>query len=230
MKPIIGVTLSSTPDPQGRPEMLRHSITRGYADCIAAAGGTPILIPPQAEPKRVLEFIDGWLIPGGDDLPGSLFGQETHPAASLEDPARIALEQAMFRLARPEMPILGICYGCQLINVLKGGALHQHLPDVLGHGEHSGGTMQSYEIEDGLTARSLGQRQVNGKSYHHQGVSQPAPGMKIVGRAADGAVEAIEDESGRWLLGVQWHPERTPDDSHCQNLFSAFVAEAARRK
>jgi gamma-glutamyl-gamma-aminobutyrate hydrolase PuuD len=231
MRPIIGITVAGTPDPQGRPEYARHGVTRGYADAVAAAGGCPILVPPPADAGIIAGLIDGWLIPGGDDIPGAFYGQDTHPEARTEDPERISLEQALFAAVRPDLPILGICYGCQLLNVLNGGTLHQHLPDVVGHEGHSGGAMQDYRLVEGsLAARSLGTAAPQGRSYHHQAVDQVADSLRAAGWSEDGTLEALEDASGRWRLGIQWHPERTLDDAGSRALFAAFIEEARRAR
>jgi putative glutamine amidotransferase len=127
-----------------------------------------------------------------------------------------------------DLPVLGICYGCQFLNVKRGGTLIQHVPDAVGHEEHSGGTMQTYSVLDASAlARSALASTIEGKSYHHQAVDLVGDGLVVSARAQDGTIEAIEDQSKAFWVGVQWHPERTPEDVATQNLFRAFIGAAA---
>lgn len=124
--------------------------------------------------------------------------------------------------------MLGICYGCQVVNVLRGGSLDQHLPDGLGHDEHTGGTMQKYVVNvDSRLSQSTETAVIEGKSYHHQAVGRLGEGLWVTAKSEDGTVEAIEANDRPWLVGVQWHPERTPDDPATQRLFKRFVQAAA---
>lgn len=198
-----------------------------YAQAISDAGGVPVLIPPTADVQSIAELIDGWLIPGGRDIDPKEFGQELHPRAELQDPARFAIEKALYLTVDEAMPILGICYGCQFVNVVRGGTLQQHLPDILGESEHEGGTVQQYSPAAGSTLEGIvGSAPIEGKSYHHQAIETPAEGVRVVARHADGTIEAIEDANGRWVVGVQWHPERTLGDGASRKLFEAFVDAA----
>lgn len=228
MKPIIAITVESRREPENVRTGGKIELNWNYAQAIVDAGGLPLVVPPVADMAQVAQIADGWLIPGGDDLDPALWGEELHPKASLQDGTRYDAERRLFDALPPEAPVLGICYGCQVLNVLKGGSLDQHVPDALGHDEHSGGTMQAYAIEeDSLLAQSAGAARMEGKSYHHQAVGRAAEGLRVVARTEDGTVEAIEATDRPWLLGVQWHPERTPDDPATRRLFERFVAAAA---
>ena len=135
----------------------------------------------------------------------------------------------MYTQLPSDLPIFGICYGCQFLNVKRGGTLIQHVPDVVGHEEHSGGTMQKYSLlESSVLARSAIASSIEGKSYHHQAVDAVAEGLVVSARAKDGTIEAIEDQTKPFWVGVQWHPERTPEDPVTQNLFKAFIGAAAK--
>lgn len=198
-----------------------------YAQAIVDAGGVPLLIPPMADLSEVAPLLDGWLIPGGRDIDAKQFGQEPHAEVDLQDPARFSCEKALANLVSPDLPVLGICYGCQFLNVIGGGTLRQHLPDILGHHEHEGGTLQSYEIAEGSRLGEIVDSQtIEGKSYHHQSVEQIGDHLNVVARHADGTIEAIEDAQGRWVIGVQWHPERTLEDASSRKLFEGFVSAA----
>lgn len=224
MKPLIAITSDIQPDS-------RHSLNWNYAEQVALAGGNPLIVSPLTDLTEVVELFDGWLIPGGADFDSVHYGQDLHPKAELQHPARWEMEARMYSLVAPDLPILGICGGCQFINVIRGGSLFQHIPDQVGHEEHSGGTLQDYKVsEHSVLARSASTTVITGKSYHHQAVDRLGEGLVISAYSQDGTVEAIEDQSKLFCVGVQWHPERTPDDSATKNIFKAFVAAAQEFK
>jgi len=228
MKPIIGITVDCEHAPGDARTRGKLTLNWNYAEGISDAGGVPVLIPPTADMKVLAGIIHGWLIPGGDDIDAAQFGEENHPKVSLQDPSRFDGEQRLFREIDPAMPVFGICYGCQFLNVARGGTLIQHLPDVVGHEEHTGGTMQEYRVDDDSKLASVvDATAISGKSYHHQAVKDLGEGMKIVSRGEDGTVEAIEASDRSWMIGVQWHPERTLEDGASRSLFEKFVQAAA---
>jgi gamma-glutamyl-gamma-aminobutyrate hydrolase PuuD len=186
------------------------------------------LIPPDAAASDILALVDGLLIPGGDDIDPKEYGQDLHAKAQLQHPTRFEFEAALYRAAPADLPILGICYGCQFINVMQGGTLIQHLPDVEESETHTGGVVQSYQLEPGSkVAAAIGSTRAQGKSYHHQATETPGRDVKVVGHSEDGTVEALEVTSRDWTLAVQWHPERTLDDPAMRNLFLALVKAAS---
>jgi gamma-glutamyl-gamma-aminobutyrate hydrolase PuuD len=230
-KPIIGIVTAVGPDPVSPEERDVFYAGKPYVDRVIEAGGVPLLLPHGVDPTDMVELIDGWLIIGGNDIDPTLYGQTLHPESKLEPTSRFELEKAIYGMAPPSLPVLGICYGCQFLNVLRGGDLIQHLPDVVGHRSHTGGTSQSYEVEPGSkTATALGTDKVEGKSYHHQAIGHLGNGLSVVAKSEDGVVEAVEDVGGKWIVGVQWHPERTPEDPASQSLFREFVAKASAHK
>jgi gamma-glutamyl-gamma-aminobutyrate hydrolase PuuD len=227
-KPIIGITVDAQQDPSNPRTGGKLSLNWNYAQAIADAGGVPILIPPTADMAQVAQILDGWLIPGGNDIDPKHFGEELHAEASLVDEVRFEGEARLFRNARPEMPIFGICYGCQFVNVIRGGSLIQHLPDVVGHSNDTGGTIQSYELDPNSKVHDVvGDGKIEGKSYHHQAIRILGEGLAVTAKNEDGTIEAIEDESHPWLIGLQWHPERTLDDPKTRRIFQSFVDAAA---
>lgn len=228
MKPIIGISCSTAPEPDNARTRGKLSLNWNYADAVALAGGVPILIPPHAEPADVVRILDGWLIPGGDDIDPREYGKADHPKQKLLNPARYRLEKAIFQRIPPTLPRFGICYGCQFLNVMHGGTLSQHLPDVVGHAQHHSGAVQTYRVEPGSRLSEIvGTDSLSGKSYHHQGIERLGGGLRATSFHEDGTVESVESDLP-FELAVQWHPERTLDDPVSRRLFEAFV-EAARQ-
>jgi putative glutamine amidotransferase len=175
-------------------------LPRGYVDAVQRAGGLAILLPPDEHPEEVLALLDGVILAGGAD-----YG---------ERPDRDAFEIAVGLAAMErDVPLLGVCRGMQLMNLARGGTLIQHLPDVLGHEDHRAvpGAFGDHDVrlvEGSLAARAAGATSHPTKSHHHQGVNEIGEGFDVTGRATvDELVEAIEDPTRRFALGVQWHPE-----------------------
>ena len=229
MRPIIGITVDCKQDPEDARTRGKLELNWNYAQAVADAGGVPVLIPPMADMETLAKVIHGWLIPGGDDIDAGRFGEENHPKVSLQDPARFEGEQELWRQISPGLPILGICYGCQFLNVARGGTLIQHLPDVVGHEGHTGGTLQEYQVEHGSKLESVvGSSTVSGKSYHHQAVKAVGENLRVVSKNEDGTIEAIEATDRPWVIGVQWHPERMLQDAATLRIFEDFVSAASR--
>lgn len=228
-KPVIGIVCTVGTDPTADDREV-YFVGTPYVDRVIEAGGFPILLPHGVDAAQAAELLDGWLVIGGRDIDPSRYGQDPHPDLEIERSERFELESAIYDASPPSMPILGICYGCQFLNVKRGGDLVQHVPDQVGHGEHAGGTMQRYTVKGGTTAAALGTTSAQGKSYHHQAIGKPGQGLKVVAEAEDGTIEAVEDLYGKWVVGVQWHPERSPDLPESINLFKSFVDRAAEFK
>ena len=228
IRPVIGITTSCGTDPNDETSSERLYVNRLYADCILAAGGAPILLTKQTPVEVALDLIDGLLIPGGDDIDARFFNQENHPAVKPEDPERFLFEQALLEVLPGEVPVFGICYGCQAMNVVRGGDLVQHVPDKVANTQHAGGTLQEYEVvSDSKLAALVGTTRPQGKSFHHQANDKPGEGLRVVATSEDGVIEAIEDPALPYVIGVQWHPERTPADPSTVRLFKSFVEAAA---
>lgn len=231
MKPIIGITIVAEPDPADLRTGGVLKLNYNYAQAIADAGGIPLLIPPQADVEAIANIIDGWLIPGGLDIDPAEYGQENHPANEIMPPARYNLEKSLYAAIPDDLPVLGICYGCQFLNVMEGGDLIQHLPDeVEGSETHKPGSVQDYKVEGATKLGEIVGPEASGASYHHQAVGQVAPSLRVTARAEDGVIEAIESVDRDFLVAVQWHPERTPDNPTSKKLFQAFVDSARNFK
>jgi len=205
-----------------------------YVRAIQRAGGRPILLPPDPEdtenPYAVLDLIDALVLSGGGDLDPSLYEQEPHPETGPARPARDAYEIALARAAVGRgMPVLGTCRGMQVLNVAYGGGIEQHLPDVLGHGNHRNtpGVFVDHKVrlEPGsLAARAVGTEKAPAKSHHHQGMGEIGEGLRVTGWATEeDTIEAIEDPRCPFVLGVLWHPE----EDERSRLIAALVKEVS---
>ncbi len=229
-KPLIGISLATAQDVKTNTPFRKFVINRDYVERVTNAGGVPILVPPGADSQTIAPLLDGWIIPGGDDLDPALWGADLHEEADLEFAERTRTETDLYRAVNPSMPILGICYGCQLINVLHGGTLHQHIPDQIGHDQHRGDTMQSYDVEPKSRLGGIVGQTATGKSSHHQAVDGLGNGLRVVAKHEDGTIEAIEStDQDRWVIAVQWHPERS-DTAASDKLFTAFMDKARQFK
>ncbi|MBS1716519.1 MAG: gamma-glutamyl-gamma-aminobutyrate hydrolase family protein [Armatimonadetes bacterium] len=228
MKPIIGITPEPKPEPENARTRGRIYLNWNYADAVVQAGGVPVIIPPQADVREVAKFLHGWLIPGGYDIDPKQFGQAPHSANELQDPSRYELESRLFNALDPNVPVLGICYGCQVLNVLRGGDLVQHIPDELGHNGHDSGDFEPIEVEAGTKLAAITGTKTRGRSYHHQAVGQVGKGLKVSATSEDGIIEAIEATDRPWMVAVQWHPERSLEDAESRKLFQEFVEQARR--
>ncbi len=224
-KPVIGVTPTVIDGPKGE-KHVRYSVHRDYIDRIAEAGGVPIVIPPGTEAGSVARIIDGWLITGGDDIDASHWGEQNHPSVELESRNRTETEARLWQEADGSMPVLGICYGCQLVNVFLGGSLVQHLPDVVGDDKHRGNHVHQVPVLSGSKLAGIVGESARGASSHHQAVGTLGEGLREAARHEDGTIEAIEGTGERWLFGVQWHPERT-HVAETERLFREFVRAAS---
>ena len=232
-RPTIGVTAAIEKVSYGAWNEVPAFISpTSYARAVQRAGGRPVLLLPDPEdsedPDGVLDIIDALIVTGGaGDVNPVLYGEEPHPETGPVQEERDAYELALVRAAKDrQMPILGICRGMQVLNVAYGGGIEQHIPDVVGHEDHRHtlGTFADHvvELEPGsLAARAVGAERAPVKSHHHQGVKEIGAGLAVTARAEDETVEAIEDPSCPFVLGVLWHPE---EDEKSQ-LIKALVSE-----
>jgi gamma-glutamyl-gamma-aminobutyrate hydrolase PuuD len=227
-KPIIGITTYLTLARFGVWEDDAALIPAAYVRAVEAAGGRALLVPPSMEGiDETLDALDGLLFSGGSDLDPDLYGQETHAETNDVVPERDRAELALLQAAlERDMPVLAVCRGSQVLNVARGGDLVQHLPDVVGDEKHkhTPGVFADHDVDlvSGTRVQQILGDRAPVKSHHHQGYGQLGEGLREAGRADDGTIEALEDSSRRFALGVLWHPEAGEDFA----LFKALVEEA----
>jgi putative glutamine amidotransferase len=231
MRPVVGITSYAEEQVRwGAWTEAAALVPLAYVRAIERAGGRPLLIPPSEEAiDETLDALDGIVFSGGSDLSPGLYEAEIHPETVEVREDRDHAEMALLRAAlERDMPVLAVCRGSQVLNVALGGDLVQHLPDTLGHDEHRPvkGEWADHDVRLEGASRVgglLGER-TPVKSHHHQGFGRIGEGLREAGWADDGTVEALEDPSKRFALGVLWHPEEGEDMA----LFEGLVEEAAR--
>jgi putative glutamine amidotransferase len=209
-----------------------------YIESVRRAGGIPVLLPPNAadELETLLPRLDGLIITGGADIdPKHYQGNSQHPKLTKIDHERDSSELALIRVwSKTDKPMLCVCRGMQVLNVAFGGTMHEHIPDVREKDIHrsADGLWAIHEIsvdENSRLAKVMGTNKVETYSGHHQAVKAIGQGLCVVAQAPDGIVEALEHEQHPWLLGVQWHPEKSAaTDPTQQGIFDAFVKTAAQ--
>jgi putative glutamine amidotransferase len=229
-RPIIGITSYVEPATWGPWEDVPAALVPyRYVEGVAGNGGRAVVLPPDSVDAGVLDVLDGLVLAGGSDVDPARYGATPHPRTIGVRPERDAGELTLLAAARDaDLPVLGICRGMQLMAVAAGGALIQHLPDVVGNDLHrtDAGVYSAHgaRFAPGSRVASIVGEQLKVNTYHHQGVEDPGS-LTITGWADDDTVEALEDPSKRFYLGVQWHPEATDD----HRLFAALVAAASGR-
>jgi len=205
-----------------------------YVLAIREAGGIPVVLPnADGSPEKIgeyLDLVDGLLMPGGADIPPSEWGEEPHSTTKLLDEDRYLFEKALITewIERTDKPLLGICLGSQWINVAHGGSLIQDIPSEFGVNHRD--TTHLVELEpDSRLSKIFGETSFEVNSLHHQAVRDVGAGLRVVARSPDGIIEATETTTpNRFLIGVQWHPEKIIDKDEKQaKIFRAFVEAAA---
>jgi len=234
-RPTIGVTAATENVSYGAWREIPAVVSpASYVRAVQRAGGRAVLLLPDPEdvqdPDAVLDLIDALIVTGGaGDVDPTLYDQIPHPETGPVQGERDAYELALVRAAiGRRMPVLGICRGMQILNVAYGGGIEQHLPDVVGHEDHrhTPGTFADHDVDleaGSLAARATGAERTPVKSHHHQGVREVGDGLVVTGRSEDDTVEALEDPSCPFVLGVLWHPE---EDEKSQ-LIRALVLEVS---
>jgi putative glutamine amidotransferase len=214
---------------------------REYLRAVREAGGEPVkvsLLLSRAKLKQLAKTLDGIVLPGSPaDVNPKWYRAKRHEKTARPDVKRESTDFALLEDALPAgKPVLAICYGVQSLNVHLGGTLVQDIPaelssDILHRPKSNNGNEEHHKvrIESGCLAKLAGRAEVKVNSWHHQSVRRPGRGLRVTARAPDGVVEAVEQTGGAgWVVGVQWHPERMPDDALARKLFRRLVMEASR--
>ena len=237
--PLIAVSTSVTIDKY--PE--RAYVNASYLNAIQQAGGVPVPVPPQLAPParaEILKHVQGVLLTGGGDVDPARFGEAPHPTTSEVSVARDTLEIDLTRWALGKrVPLLAVCRGLQVLNVVLGGSLYQDIPSEPGSPlDHSQTGLQGkarnipthqVKVRDGSRlAGILGALEVDVNSFHHQAIKRLGQGLADVAWAPDSIVEGVElVEDGQFAVGIQWHPEElVENDRAAFNLFAALVNRA----
>ena len=228
-RPVIGICAAIEIAQWAAWEVLVNLSPRAYSLAVQRAGGISLILPPDdvvaESPDELLDMLDGLILAGGSDIDPASYGAQPNPETRGTRPERDRFEIALgTRALERDMPVLGICRGMEMLNVIQGGTLNQHLGLELHR--HTPGVFTDHRVE--LDPGSLAERVVGGertevKSAHHQGVEELGEGVVASGRADDGVVEALELPDKSFAVGVLWHPE---EDSESTVIGS--LADAAR--
>lgn len=231
--PLIGITTYQEPARWGVWVREAALLPVPYVRSVERAGGVPVMLPPTAALRgmdALIARLDGVVLAGGGDIDPELYGAVRNPETGPPQPQRDRFELALARaVVDADLPFLAICRGMQVLNVARGGALIQDLPEAVGHRGHAPetGLVGSHPVQisaTSLVGKILGDS-ADVPAYHHQAVSRLGKGLSAVAWAEDQVVEAVELQGHRFGLAVQWHPEEGDDG----RLFEALVAEAAGR-
>ena len=229
-RPVIGIT-SDYND-----KLTQYSVPYAYAEAVEAAGGLPFLLPYRADLGLIpayVDALDGIVFSGGNDLDPAAWNEPRHERAVAIDPLRERFERALIaEVERRRLPALGICLGSQLMNVHRGGTLHQFIGDFSTAIEHRRlGTewtaRHDVNLEpDSIVARASGVTQLQSNTSHKQSIREPGRGLRVIATAPDGVVEGVEDPSLPLFVGVQWHPERQHAEPAQRKIFELLIDKA----
>ena len=235
-RPIIGLTTYLEQSQTGVWNVPAAFLPQVYFDSVIQAGGIAVLLPPQPVTPgiadRVLDGLDGLVITGGKDVDPARYGQTAHEATDEPRPDRDAWEHELIhRAIARALPLLGICRGAQMLNIAQGGTLHQHLPDLIGHGGYQAGNGVFNIVDVHVEPHSKLHGLLDALDvplpvpvYHHQSIDRVGAGLSVTARSGDGVVQAVELTEVPFGVAVQWHPEQHDD----LRLFVGLVDAAAR--
>lgn len=231
-RPIVGVTSYLERAAMGVWDTRSIFLPMSYVNPIVDAGASIVVLPPQEVDDhvvaRILDGIDGLCFAGGYDVDPARYGHSPHPLTDAPRHERDAWEAALLTAALAvDMPVLGVCRGAQVLNVVRGGTLHQHLPDLVGSTRHQGAdgvfAKVPVTVAPGTLLSSLHVAEREVPVYHHQAIDSLGAGLVVSATSDDGIIEAIEDPSLTFCVATQWHPEQ---DEGSVDLYAGFVAAA----
>lgn len=232
-RPLIGITV----DQHDKPD--RYATPCSYAKAVELAGGLPLLLPFKSDLSLIPQYVDaldGFLFTGGNDLNPALYGQARHLNAVPLDEEREKFELALLaEVEKRRMPALGVCLGSQLMNVHRGGSLHQFLPDLDRDNPLEHRRMGEEHLRHPVTldpesiiGKAVGKSEISVNTYHKQAVDRLGRGLRVIATAPDGVIEGFEDPTFPFFAAVQWHPERLCDEPEHLAPFKALVEKAGR--
>ena len=241
MKPVIGIFGSIINTPHPAFHSIRGSgLNLAYSDAIIRNGGIPLIFPYTFDHEALREMIDhcdGIVIPGGVDVDPRYFGEDPHPAIGVIDHGLDSAQMmALSYIEQKKIPVLGICRGCQIMNVYTGGSIYQDLAsDYEGspimHAQREDRSYAAHRVQietDSRLYNLLGTSSIYTNTMHHQAIHKIGKGFYVVARTSDGVVEAIEHENGIWMA-TQWHPEELVDTvPEMNSLFADLIEKASR--
>ena len=235
--PLIAVSTSITVGKH--PE--RAYLNSTYVRAVQEAGGVPLLVVPQHDPRAqaaLLERVGGVLLTGGGDVDPARFGETPHATVTEVSPSRDAVEISLAHHALERgLPLLAICRGIQVLNVALGGSLHQDIASFPGtsieHSQKGPREVPTHAVKIEVRSRLAdvtGAHDLDVNSMHHQAINQLGRGLRAVAHAPDGVIEGAElEDAGRFVLGVQWHPEElVSHQDAARRLFAALITAASR--
>lgn len=231
MSPIIGVVPSIDED-KGQ-----YFINEDNVKSLSEAGGIPVLLPyfkNESTADELVERIDGLYLTGGNDINPFLFGEEPHQKLGVVNQQRDEFEMILVqKVLQKNKPVLGVCKGCQIINVALGGSVYQDIYDqidstLLQHHQQASDGYPSHFVhvtEGSLLSKIVGSSEIKVNSRHHQAIKRLGNSLVQSGTANDGIIEAIESKDYRYVLGVQWHPENMAmqGDDTSKKIFDSFI-------
>jgi len=236
VRPLIGITSNYEPSTEypGKKDACKQPAQ--YFQALEGAGALPVILPAAQDPETLegyLAELDGILFSGADDLPPECYGAAPHPKTRPMSRQRFKFEWALVRraLAHRSIPLLGVCGGCQLFSAVAGGTLIQDIPELVpGAVPHRCDTpavdaVHPADFTEGTVLAEIFGARAEINSAHHQAIDRVGEGFVVIARAQDGVIEAIQRPGARFVLGVQWHPERCLDLPGQKELVARFVHE-----
>jgi putative glutamine amidotransferase len=240
VKPVIGINSGVAISDEGGH---RYILGGNYTNAILKAGGIPVILPATQDPEvreGYFRFIDGLMLVGGPDVDPSIYGDSERLATVVPaSPLRLDFDLSIARLAlEKDLPVMGVCMGCQVLNVASGGSLYQDIEQQVPsysvrHYRKIAPYYPFHQIKiarDSLLYQIMGKDIMEVNSAHHQSVKNPGNGFKISAYSEDGIVECIENPGHPFALGIQWHPEVIHERPEQLLLFCALVSAASKAR